>query len=113
MTQATEPAKTDKQMNTPVGGGPKAQPKPKPAVASKPAGAPAANAPKPKPALASKPSNTLVGGGPRLTPFDTYNRAGIPSSSGSNVTTESGDWRSKPVAKKRLINIFPGGSPKL
>jgi hypothetical protein len=123
MTQPTEPARTDKQTSTPVGGSPKpkpavaakpsdtlpgASPKPKPAVAAKPASVPAATAPKPKPAVAG----TQTGGGPRLAPFDTYTRAGVTASS-AKAAPENSDMRSRPVAKTRMLNIFPGGTPKL
>lgn len=123
MTQPTEPARTDKQTTAPVGGSPKpkpavaakpsdtpqgASPKPKPNVASKPAGAPAANAPKPKPAVAG----TQTGGSPRLAPFETYIRAGVAASS-AKAAPEDRDMRSRPVAKTRMLNIFPGGTPKL
>jgi outer membrane biosynthesis protein TonB len=123
MTQPTEPAKTDKQTTAPVGGSPKptpavaakpsdtppgASPKPKPAVAAKPASAPAASSPKPKPAVAG----TQKCGGARLAPFETYTRAGIASGSAKAAPDDS-DMRSRPVAKTRMLNIFPGGTPKL
>ena len=118
MTQPTEPAKTEKQANTPAGG----SPKPKPAVAAKPSDTPpgaspkpkpaVASSPKPKPAVASKPSGSPVGGGSRLAPFETYTRAGI-ASGGAKAASDDGDMRSRPVAKTRMLNIFPGGTPKL
>jgi hypothetical protein len=126
MTQPTEPAKTDKQLNTPVGGSPKpkpalaanpsntppsATPKPKPNVASKPAGPPAASSPKPKPNVAGRPSNAQIGG-QRLTPFEAYTRSGVVAGS-AKTAPENSDMRSRPVAKTRMLDIFPGGTPKL
>ncbi|WP_167599198.1 hypothetical protein [Chlorobaculum sp. 24CR] len=126
MTQPTEPAKTDKQLNTPVGGSPKPKPavaakpsdtppgvspKPKPNVAGKPASTPTASSPKPKPNVAGRASNPQIGG-LRLAPFDTYTRAGVAASS-AKAAPENSDMRSRPVAKTRMINIFPGGTPKL
>ena len=127
MTQPTEPANTEKQANAPAGGSPKpkpavaakpsdtppgASPKPKPNVAAKPASAPAASSPKPKSNVASKPSGSPAGGGPRLAPFEAYTRAGIASGS-AKAAPEDSDMRSRPVAKTRMLNIFPGGTPKL
>ncbi len=67
---------------------------------------------KPKPAVASKPSDSPVGGGPRLAKFETYTRAGIVGGS-AKTASDDGDMRSRPVAKKRMLNIVPGGTPKL
>ncbi|NTU53839.1 MAG: hypothetical protein HGA97_09130 [Chlorobiaceae bacterium] len=109
MTQTPEPAKKEIQPKTPPGGAPK----PKPAAAAKASGTPpVASAPKPKPAVAAKPSGASPGSGPRLAPLAIEMRAGSPSG-GAKVAPDDGSLRSKPVAKKRLCNIFPGGSPKL
>ena len=109
MTQTMEPAE-DKQPSTSAG----LSPKPKPAAASASPNAPAASSPKPKPAMASRPSGNLPGGVPRLAPFDIYKRIDPAKGSGpKEELAEAGGMRSKPVAKKRLINIFPGGATKL
>ncbi len=117
MTQPTEPAQADMQSNTPASG----SPKPKPAVASSPSDTPpgaspkpkpnVASSPKPKPNVAGRPSNAQIGG-QRLAPFDTYTRSGVVAGS-AKTTPENRDMRSRPVAKTRMLNIFPGGTPKL
>lgn len=127
MTQPTEPAQADMQSNTPASGSPNPKPavanspsdtppgvspKPKPNVAAKPANAPAASSPKPKPNVAGRPSSAQTGGAPRLAPFETYTRSGVVAGS-AKATPEDRDMRSRPVAKTRMINIFPGGTPKL
>ncbi|UWX58659.1 hypothetical protein NY406_05195 [Chlorobaculum sp. MV4-Y] len=107
MTQPTEPAQADMQSNTPVSG----SPKPKPAVANSPSDTPPGASPKPKPNVAGRPSNAQIGGA-RLAPFDAYTRSGVVAGS-TKATPEDRDMRSRPVAKTRMLNIFPGGTPKL
>ena len=99
----------DKQPSTSAG----LSPKPKPAVASASPNAPAGQSPKPKPAVASRHSGNFPGGVPRLAPFEKYSRIDPARGSGpKEELAEVGGMRSKPVAKKRLINIFPGGATK-
>jgi len=98
MTQPTEPAQADRQSNTPASG----SPKPKPQIT--------ASSPKPKPNVAGRPSNAQIGGA-RLAPFDAYTRSGIVTGK-AKAASENRDLRSRPVAKTRMINIFPSGTPK-
>lgn len=97
MTQTTEPV-ADKQPAAPAA----SSPKPKPATS--PSAAPAASSPKPKPSAPSRSALNVSGAYPRLAPFDTYRRA--ESAKGNTPREES--LSAKPVAKKRLIDIFPG-----
>gem|GEM_PF-3044955 len=108
MSQNVAPAPSAKPSAAPAG----SSPKPKPNVAKTPPVTPSASSPKPKPNVAGRPSANLPGSGPRLAPFETYRRD-IASGTGSKATTAGSDMMTKPVAKKRLINIFPGGSAKL
>lgn len=112
MTQNPEPAVSPKP-KAPVAAKPAASPpantpKPKPPVAAKPAASPSGNSPKPKPAVAAKPV-----GGVRLAAFETYQRTDSVASGAAKGTVADESPRTKPVAKKRLINIFPGGTPRL
>ncbi len=87
MTPSTEAVKTGKQSGTS-----------------------AVSSPKPKPA--SSPSGNLPGGGPRLAPFEAYRRTDTASSGGTGMAAAEVGMMTKPVAKKRLIAVFPGGSAK-
>lgn len=105
MTTSAEPAKTDRQPGTPA----VSSPKPKPA--NTPPYTPSGMSPKPKPNVAGKPSGIFTGG-PRLAPFEAYMRADTSRSSRSEQIPEEGGMRTKPVAKKRLIAVFPGDTQK-
>lgn len=65
---------------------------------------------KPKPAVSSGPSHSVQGNMPRRAPFETY----MPTDSANGIaSTALPAWSgvsSTPVAKKRLINIFPVGT---
>jgi hypothetical protein len=65
--------------------------------------------PKPKPA--GRPSGNPAGGA-RLAPFESYSRSDTSKSSASKEAQEEGGMRTKPVAKKRLIAVFPGDTQK-
>jgi len=108
MSQNVAPAPSAKPSATPAG----SSPKPKPNVAKTSPETPSASSPKPKPNVAARPSGNLPGSGPRLAPFETYRRDAV-TGGGSKATSSDIGMMTKPVAKKRLINIFPGGSAKL
>ncbi|MCF8383603.1 MAG: hypothetical protein K9G39_08450 [Chlorobium sp.] len=97
MTPSTEATKPEKQTGAPAA----SSPKPKPA-----------NSPKPKPNVTGRPSGVQAGSASRLAPFDAYKRVDIAASGSSNAATAEGRMTTKPVAKKRLIAVFPGGSTK-
>ncbi len=74
-------------------------PKPKPA-----------SSPKPKPDVTGRPSGVQAGSALRLAPFDAYQRVDSAGSGSSNASNAEGRMTTKPVAKKRLIGVFPGGT---
>lgn len=97
MTPSTESAKPEQQTGAPAA----SSPKPKPA-----------GSPKPKPNVTGSPSGKIPGGGPRLAPFETYRRTDTASGGGSTAASAEGRMMTKPVAKRRLIAVFPGGGTK-